>query len=492
MDQLAQMSAPIGGLAAARVYLDLLRHPLATFESLAAQRGRITVVGVPFRPLARRIVFAFGREANRAVLSDPETYRTTGQGLSGPRGSALRRIRNGLTRSRGEQHRTLRALLIPKLQRRSVEAMAPRIAAIVDEQLGSWRPGTTIDLGREAKRLSLRVSSELLFGITDREAEARLGALLGEFMRRSYRLEVLATRWLGPLPGTPYAALERHAQRLEIEARRLIESRRGAPGDDLLSTLIRARDEGIAGLDDDDLVGQVTLLFGASYETTAQALLFTLALLAQSPHEARALRTALGGESPAFSGAVGVAAGPRCERLSNVVRESLRLLPPVPYTIRIARRDTTLEGVPIRRSDRLLISHFHAHRIPEVFPEPARFLPDRWRTQRPGPYDYFPFSAAPRICIGAGFATEVIEQAVGEVVRRFDFRLPEGLRIEPVVRVTLGTRDPVPLELAKPIGGFRPSGLRGELGRSIEDAGADRATSFGRSLHVARGYGAEP
>ena len=452
---------PIGGLSAARIYLALLQRPLSTYSDIAEGSGSIRVVAVPFRPQARRVVFAFAREANRAVLSDPETFRTTGQGLSGPRGSALRRVRNGLTRTRGDKHRQLRALLIPKLQRRAVEAMAPRIGAILDEQLAGWRVGETIDLAREARALSLRISSEVLFGIADRAQAARLGALLGDFMRRSYRLDVLATRWLGAVPGTPYAALERHAQRLEAETRQWIAGRRGATGSDLLSALLEAREQGIAGLTDDDLVGQLTLLFGASYETTAQALLFTLALLAQSPGEAISLREALG-------------RGPRerPEPLSNVVRESLRLLPPVPYTIRIATRDTTLLETPIRRSDRILISHFHAHRIPECFPEPDRFLPDRWREARPGPYDYFPFSAAPRLCIGAGFATEVLEQAVGEIVRRFDFRLPEGLAIDPAVRVTLGTRAAVPFELARPTGGFRPARLRGELGRLIERAGA--------------------
>jgi cytochrome P450 len=280
---------------------------------------------------------------------------------------------------------------------------------------------------------------------------------------------VLATRWLGGVPGTPYAALERHARRIDAEARALIAERRGKPGSDILSSLIQAQESGVVALSDEDLVGQVTLLFGASYETTAQALVFTLALLAQSPREAMALREELGESGSANDGVRG--SGARSERLSNVVRESLRLLPPVPYTIRIATRDTALQGTAIRRNDRVLVSHFHAHRIGEIFPEPARFLPERWRTLRPGPYDYFPFSAAPRICIGAGFATEVLEQAVGEIVRRFDFRLPEGLRIDPVVRVTLGTRDAVPLELGAPTGGFRTAQLRGGLGELIQRAG---------------------
>ena len=473
LNELRQSVPPIGGLAAARIYLDLLRRPLDCFDRLAVRAGGLAVVAVPFRPRARRLVFAFGSEANRTILSDPETYRTTGQGLSGQRGSALRRIRNGLTRSRGDRHRRLRALLIPTLQKRAVEEMAPRIAGILDEQLARWQPGTTIDLVRETKRLSLRIASEVLFGIDDQAQAMRLGSLLGDFMRRSYRLDVLATRWLGAIPGTPYASLERHAQRLDSEVRRLISERREATGSDLLSTLIQAEREGVAGLTDEDLIGQVTLLFGASYETTAQALLFTLVLLAQSPQEALLLRASIADKQPVEAGAAspGSLARTRSARLSNAVRESLRLLPPVPYTIRIARRDTTLAGAEIRRSDRVLVSHFHAHRISAAFPDPDRFCPDRWLTARPGPYDYFPFSAAPRLCIGAGFATEVLEQAVGEVVRRFDFRLPQGLRIEPAVRVTLGTRGAVPVQLGTPVGDFRAARIEGDLGRWIARSG---------------------
>jgi len=468
---------PIGGFAAARLYLGLLRDPLAAFLEVAGEGHPVRVVGVPFRPRARRVVFALGRELNRVVLSDPETFRTTGQGLSGPRGSALRRVRNGLTRTRGEKHRRLRALLIPKLQRRAVDAMRPRIDAIVAEQLAGWTAGGTIDLAQEAKALSLRIASEILFGIDERERAARLGALLGRFMRRSYRLDVLATRALGGIPGTPYAALERHARALEREAEALIAKRRGTGGDDLLSTLIAASEAGVGGLAAEDLVGQVTLLFGASYETTAQALVFTLALLAQSPSVARALR-----EAVAEADATGIVADPP-ELLAGVVRESLRLLPPVPYTIRIATRDTDLAGTPIRRSDRVLVSHFHAHRIPESFPDPDRFRPERWRDARPGPYDYFPFSAAPRLCIGAGFATAVLERAVAEIVRRFDFRLPDGLSIEPDVRVTLGTRTGVPLALSPPTGAFRAARLRGGLGRLLERAGEAPA----EAVHPSRG-----
>ncbi|MEZ4281017.1 MAG: cytochrome P450 [Myxococcota bacterium] len=404
------------------------------------------------------MVFAFGRSANRTVLSDPELYRTTGQGLSGPRGSALRRIRNGLTRTRGEEHRQLRALLLARLQRRAVDAMAPRIGAILADELARWRPGTEIDLGRETKRLSLRVASELLFGIVDASQAAEIAELLGEYMRRSYRLEVLASRALGRIPISPYAALERHAGRLEQATRRLISARRiSGRGDDLLGALIDARVNGRPALDDDALVGQTTLLFGASYETTAQALLFTLLLLAQSPNELLSLRAESAAAPP----------GTRSERASRIVRESLRLLPPVPHTIRIVRSDTTLEGVALRRGDRVLVSHFHAHRLAESFPEPERFDPDRWREARPGPYDYFPFSAAPRLCIGAGFASEVLEQAIVGIVRRFDLRLRDGLRIEPAVRVTLGPRDAVPLRLDEPRGELRAARIGGILGRWI-------------------------
>ena len=456
----------VQGWAAARIYQRLLRAPLECFEEVASRYGPVCMVASPLRPHRRRAVFALGAAANRAVLTDSHTFRTTGQGLSGPRGSALRRVRNGLTRTRGEKHRRIRALMLPSLQRRAWVAAAPRVERIVAEELAGWQPGSTIDLTAAMRALSLRVSSEVLFGISERSQAGEIGGLLGDFMRRSFSTAVLATRMYGAIPGTPYGALHRHAEAMEAAILALIEQRAGAPGDDVLSALVRAHAEGVPWLTAEDLVGQVTLLFGASYETTAQALVWTLVLLAQHPDVAKRLRDEVmsAGTEPSLAfGALDA-----LPLLDGVVRESLRMFPPVPYTIRIATDDADVLGAAVRRGDRVLCSHFYTHRREASFSHPSRFDPERWQALQPDAFEYLPFSVAPRICIGAGFSSAVLKRVLAEVVRRSDFRLPDGLRIDPVVRVTLGPRAPVQLELGAPRGAFRRSRVRGGFARWVE------------------------
>ena len=468
MESLQTAPPFVQGWTAVRIYQRLLRAPLECFEEVASRYGPVCLVASPLRPGRRRAVFALGAAANRVVLTDPETFRTTGQGLSGPRGSALRRVRNGLTRTRGEKHRRIRALMLPSLQRRAWVAAAPRVEAIVAEELTGWRPGETVDLTERMRGLSLRVASEVLFGIAERRQAGEIGALLGDFMRRSFSTGVLATRPYGAIPGTPYWALHRHAERIEAAVHALIEQRAGAPGDDVLSALVRAHAEGVPWLSAEDLVGQVTLLFGASYETTAQALVWTLVLLAQHPDVTKRLRDevwAAGPEQPLDFEALDA-----LPLLDGVVRESLRMFPPVPYTIRIATRDADVLGAAVRRGDRVLCSHFYTHRVAESFVRPARFEPERWQAHAPDAFDYLPFSVAPRMCIGAGFSSAVLKRVLSEVVRRADFRLPDPVRIDPVVRVTLGPRAPVRLELGRPSGALRRARVAGGFARWVEYA----------------------
>jgi len=455
----------VRGLASLWIYQRLLRSPLRCFEEVAQRYGELCVVATPFRPGRRRAVFALGAAANRAVLTDTETFRTTGQGLSGPRGSALRRVRNGLTRTRGEKHRRIRALMLPSLQRRAWIAAGPRVSQIVEDELAPWQPGATVDLTERMRALSLRVASEVLFGIDDRRQAQVIGEFLGDFMRRSFAPDVLFTRPYGWVPGTPYWSLHRHAERMEAAVLSLIEQRKAALGDDVLSALVRARSEDVSWLTAEDLVGQVTLLFGASYETTAQALVWTVTLLAQHPEVVKELRDELA--AARSTGGLGVEDLEGLSRLDGVVREALRLFPPVPYTIRIATKEADVLGVPVRRGDRVLCSHFYTHRVASSFPEPDRFVPQRWEQASPDAAEYLPFSVAPRMCIGAGFSTSVLKRTLAEMVLRADFQLPDGVRIDPVVRVTLGPRAPICMQLGPPTGNFRRVRVEGEFARWV-------------------------
>ena len=455
--------APLRGVRAAHSYVRFLRDPIAAMREMADRYGRLCVVGQS-RAWARRehlYFLALGPDFNRAVLGHPERFRTTGQGLSGPRGSSLRRIRNGLTRSRGEKHQKMRQLLVPLFQRRGIERTHDTVLAVADEVLAGWRVGDPVDLAEEMRRITLRVASEVLFALDDRAASHALGEMVRDFAQRSFSLRVLA--FAVDVPGTPYHALKRHAERIEARIDALVAERRAGAleGADAVSRMLRARRDGAAWLDEADLVGQTTLLFTASHETTALALTWTLLLLAQHPKWGEAVadevRGALGDGAPTAPALADL------PLLDAAIKESMRLLPPVPYTIRTAMAAERLSDVEVRRGDKVICSHYFTHHMPELYARPDEFEPERWTTIRPDPYAYLPFSTPPRMCIGAGFANSVMKTVLARVLQRARPTLADGQRVDRSVRITLAPRGGLPVTLRAPGDGFRAADLRGNL-----------------------------
>jgi cytochrome P450 len=123
--------------------------------------------------------------------------------------------------------------------------------------------------------------------------------------------------------------------------------------------------------------------------------------------------------------------------LERVVKESLRILPPVPLNHRITAVETELGGYTIPRGTEVISSIYHTHRMPELYERPSHFLPERWEQLEPGPYGYNPFSAGPRMCIGAAFALMEIKIVLAILLQRFRFELVAGTRIDRFFSITM-------------------------------------------------------
>ena len=229
------------------------------------------------------------------------------------------------------------------------------------------------------------------------------------------------------VPGSPYRALLRRAEAIEREVQAMLDEKRaaGATGGDLVSMLVAANREGNDWMTDEDLIGQVTIAFAASYETTANAMTWTLFLLAQHPEVAHDLLRRAGRRLRRRAAHADTLA--RAPLLEAVMKESLRILPPVPYTIRVARcRQTPIGPYVMLRGDRVILSHYVTHHLPELYPNPERFEPQRWLSLKRGPYEYLPFSAGPRLCIGYSFAMQALKLSTAMILQRFRFSVRAG------------------------------------------------------------------
>jgi cytochrome P450 len=384
-----------------------------------------------------------GAELNRQILTDHERFFMVA--LSGrlfptahaptPREKPITRTMTGLFHVNSAEHKKHRRLLMPAFAKTRIEAYRDDMVAITEAILAEWREGETRDVHADMTELTLRVATKTLFG----EAEGARGTKLARMMQ-SWLMTMISPGMLLPFdaPPLPYWKFLNLTRQIDAETVAILRDRqrRGA-GADMLSMLLGARDEDGSALDEDELVGHAGVIFAAGHETSTNALAWTLLLLSQHPNVVRDL----GDELATLRGAAPTVDDlARLPLLDGVVKESMRLLPPVPIHPRVVALDSEIGGHHFPAGSEVFLSIFHMHHDRDVFPDPESFTPRRWETAKPTVYEYNPFSAGPRMCIGASFAMMEIKIVLAMLLSRFRLALPPGSRVDPRVAITMAPR----------------------------------------------------
>ncbi len=203
---------------------------------------------------------------------------------------------------------------------------------------------------------------------------------------------------------TPWAAIKREIEATDrLLLAQIAAHRRGeGKADDVLSVLVRAVDERGEGLDDRTLRDQIITLLIAGHETTATTLSWVFEEILRVPGEQDRLieeaRTVLGGAT------VEADHLPRLERLDSVVKETLRLHPVIAAIARMLKKPATIGGHDLPAGVMVTAIMHLTHRRPELYPEPDRFLPERFIGKKLDPYAFAPFGGGVHRCLGMAFA----------------------------------------------------------------------------------------
>jgi cytochrome P450 len=426
-------------------FAEFSRDLLSNFRRLHHLHGPIAAI----EDGGQRVVFLFSPEYNQQVLSDTERFQARFFTIRGPKRSAQRRCTCGLLAMNGEQHRRNRRIVKEPFGLRAISNYGPTILRLTDELLDSWHPGDIRDISEEMRQYMLRVTSTMLFGLDDPEAACRLGDKIARWVALNHQVGIGA---LVPNERFPdgYEELLGYAEELESEVLDMIRRRRESrePGDDVLSILVRSHDEE-GGLSDEELVGQAAVLFGAAHMTTAHSLSWTLMLLAQHPSVMKQLsdefrsrnthepQSAVSGTQWVPKAIGSLPKGEDLSLLDRVIKESMRLLPASAYSQRINTVAVQLGPLHLPRGTGIVFTPIVTHHLPDLYPQPERFIPDRWKTLHPSPYAYHPFGAGPRLCIGGPLATAVIRIALERILSRYRLAVVAGSDISAHVESTM-------------------------------------------------------
>jgi cytochrome P450 len=221
------------------------------------------------------------------------------------------------------------------------------------------------------------------------------------------------------------------------------------PDDHLMTMLINGRGEEGYALSDEEIRDSIISLITAGYETTSGAIAWAIYTLLTLPgawdHAADEVNRVLGDRPPAPADLDALT------YLNGVVHETLRLYSPGVISARRVMRDLWFDGHRIRAGRLLIFSAYVTHRLPELWPEPTEFRPERWDPgspdyRKPAPHEFIPFSGGLHRCIGAAMATTEMTVMLARLIARSRLRLP-AQRIRAVNPAALAPRPGLTVEV---------------------------------------------
>jgi cytochrome P450 len=219
---------------------------------------------------------------------------------------------------------------------------------------------------------------------------------------------------------------------------------------------------------EDELVGQLSFLIFAGFESTIHAVAFAAYLVAQHPEVAARLyeevHGLLKGDAPTVDQLKAL------PYLDAVTKECLRLLSPVPFLIRTTQEEVELGGYLLPPRTEIMLSIYHTHRMSAIYTDPNRFQPERWASIEPSTYEYLPFSVGPHMCAGWALALMEMKVLLSMFVQRFRLDVRPTDRIDRRVMATMGPRPGMFLNVHRQDKNFAASRapVVGQLARMVE------------------------
>ncbi len=398
--------------------LEYVRDPLRMMRTQYDGYGPVSEIGF----LGGRWTVLLGPDACGAALTNADKAFASGPGWGKLVGPFFDR---GLMLLDFEEHHRHRRLMQEAFTRPRLAGYTAALGPAIADGLDGWRPGPGFRVYPALKELTLDLATRVFMGGADLASPEELGEVNDAFVACVQAATALVRL---PVPGTRWGRALAGRRLLEDFLTRHLAGKRAAPGTDLFSVLCGLRDDDGSGLGDDDVVNHMIFLLMAAHDTSTITVTTMVRQLGAHP----AWRERLREEAAHLPDCPDLDQLDGLESFDLVMKECLRLVPPVPVVARRTVADTEVLGTRIPAGRLVAVMLHLGHHMPELWPDPERFDPERFaphrREDKVHRHAWEPFGAGVHKCLGMAFAGAEVKLIVHQLLRRFDWTVDAGYR----------------------------------------------------------------
>jgi cytochrome P450 len=391
---------------------------LTPLQKLHARHGNAVMQATPLI----KMVNLFGPDANRLVLLDRDANFSARKPWTAIMG---RIFPNGLLLRDGAEHKHHRKIMHEAFKRAPLREYAARMNPMIEAGIADWANDAGQRLAFPSyKTLTLDIAASIFVGVDLGPETQRMNGVFEDLVAASMSVVRL------PIPGLEFQRGLEGRKFLAKYFRDLLPKKREGQGGDMFSRLSRAQSESGERFVDSDVVDHMIFVMMAAHDTTTSALTSMTYELASHPEwqeRVRAEAFAIDKPHLEFDDL------DRASQLGLVMKETLRRYPPLPVIPRVAEREFEFDGYRIPAGSMVVVAPIHTHHMPEWFPEPQRFDPERFAEGRAEDqrhtHAWIPFGGGPHHCIGLRFAETQVKAIMHQLVRRYRWSVAPGYKM---------------------------------------------------------------
>ncbi len=425
------------------------RHMRALITKKFEDRGLVSIHGLGIM----RTCTLFGPDANRLVLHDKERRFSARRPWTQIMGHVFP---NGLLLRDGEDHKHHRKIMLQAFKQPVLKAYLDRMNPKIAEGIEAWDQTGANGRGEihtsdgqllafsAIKKLTLDIATSIFIGTESGPEADQMNKAFIDMVGSS--MSILRV----PIPGLTYTRGINGRKFMIGYLKKMMERKRASQETDTFSRLCHAESEEGGTFSDSEVIDHMIFLMMAAHDTTTSTMSSMIYRLAKHPEWQDRLREesrALGAEHAGFDDL------DNFEQHTMVLREALRMYPPLPAIIRETNVEIEYGGYRIPPKTMVSIYPIHTHYMPEWWTDPEIWDPERFSPERAEherhTHSFIPFGGGPHLCIGYRFAETQIRAIMHQLVLRYRWSIPEGYEM-PVLEAPISKPlDGLPIRLER-------------------------------------------